>query len=341
MKRLPSIIAAMMIVPMVHAISPIPQKTGLSGFVNLGAAVGPVESNTLSKIIGVDLGKEGVSSLNSSAASETALLPIVSGELSYTFAETGTQLFAGQLLEDYLTFDFSTRAGVRQQLGSAGIASVSVLGTGTPASVWNDPYVTKDVGSRKSTERTSTGVRLAWGDIMGSGLEINGSWRELDIDGEESGSALVASGDITATQQRLLRRDGDISNIELGYTFNLGVRRRLITSINYSDHDRDGEAMSWDGYSAEVNYMSVFNERWRLVSNLNYGKFEAKADNPIYDRAGDFDRFGVSVSAFYARPFELKNWTANFGLIYFKEDNDINFHDQSLKMVSVGMLYLF
>ena len=77
------------------------------------------------------------------------------------------------------------------------------------------------------------------------------------------------------------------------------------------------------------------------MTNVAYGKFEAEGDNPVFDKAGDFDRLGGSFTAFYAAPFGWKGWNANAGIIYFEEDNDIDFHDQSVGLVQAGMLYRF
>ena len=64
---------------------------------------------------------------------------------------------------------------------SCSIASISLLGTSTPVHVWRDPYVEKSVASRKDTERDSSGLRFAWGDIFATGLELTYSRREIDI----------------------------------------------------------------------------------------------------------------------------------------------------------------
>jgi hypothetical protein len=149
----------------------------------------------------------------------------------------------------------------------------------------------------------------------------------------------VASGGITAQKQRLLKRDGENEFLELKYTFNMGVDQSLMAAVRYSDHD--GKAMAWDGYSAEINYMKVFDDHRRLITNVNYGQFDAKADNPVYDKRGGFNRLGVGVTAFYARPFGLDDWSANMGVVYFKEDNDINFLNQGILMIALGMLYRF
>ncbi len=115
-------------------------------------------------------------------------IPVIGLELAYTFASTRTQIFLGNQLEDYIRFDFSTRAGVRQEIGKAGIIGASFLQTPLATEVWEDPFLT---GSERSeTDRTSDGYRLIWDNIYGTGLELRYSAREVDIDRERSGESL-------------------------------------------------------------------------------------------------------------------------------------------------------
>lgn len=334
-------VALLIAVPNAYAISPIPEETGFSGFVNLGVAGGQVESNTVSKIIGVDLGDDGISNINDGPGEEDVVLPLAAAELSYTFANSGTQIFLGTLLEDFVRFDSSTRFGVRQSLGGAGVASIAALATSPMgAKVWKDPYRTSNLGDRKSTDRTAQGVRLAWGKIFGTGLEVRYSTREQDIDDDQIGLSLVGTGDITLVERQQLNRNGDINRADLRYSFVLGEGSSLDIGASYQEHDLDGDAFGYDGYAGEINWIQKVGA-WRFVTNVAYGQFEAEGDNPVYGEAGDFDRVGGSFTAFYAAPFGLKGWNANAGVIYFEEDNDIDFHDQSVGLVQAGMLYRF
>lgn len=325
----------------VQAISPIPKESGFSGFINVGVAGGQVESNTVAKVASADLGDDGINNIADSASKEDVLLPALAGELSYTFASTETQIFLGTLLEDFVRFDSSTRAGVRQGIGEAGQVSLSLLTTPmTGAKTWNDPFKTNDIGNRTTTDRTSSGARVAWGSIFGTGLELRYSWRDQHVDNDRIGQSQVDNGTITQEEQRDLLRDGDLTSAEALYSFKLGDGNILVLSISYDENQLDGDALSYDGFAGEVNWAKKLG-RWRFVTNVSYGQFEAKGDNPIYDKAGDFDRTGGSFTVFYTEPFGLKGWSANTGVIYFQEDNDIDFLDQSVGMLQAGMLYRF
>jgi hypothetical protein len=113
MKKILLATLATLAVSAAHAVSPIPEETGFSGFVNLGVGGARVKSNTLAKILGNDIGDDSINSLTKSPGEQNTQVPAVAFELSYTFG-TGTQIFVGQLLEDYVRFDSSTRGGVRQ-----------------------------------------------------------------------------------------------------------------------------------------------------------------------------------------------------------------------------------
>ena len=336
MKKILLASLATLAVSSANAVSPIPEEPGFSGFVNLGVGGARIKSNTLAKLLGNDIGDDSINDLNKSPGEQNTPLPAVAFELSYTFG-TGTQIFAGQLLEDYVRFDSSTRAGIRQQLGGAGIMSAALLTTPLKTKVWKDPYQT---GGRKSTPRGATGIRLAWGEIFGTGLEVRYSWRDMEIDDEESGLAQVNLGLITLAESRLLRRDADITNIDVRYQFKMGDGNSLLLGVTYKENDADGDAMYYDGYVGNVNWIKMTGN-WRFVTNLSYGQFEADKANPVFDEAADFDQYGASFATFYANPFGWEGWNANLGVAYGLEDNDIDFHENELTMITAGMLYMW
>ena len=184
----------------------IPTKGGFSGSFNLGVGGVEVESNMLSSIAGgnIDIGDKIVDNLNDSPDSNSKAIPTINFELSYTFESTRTQLHIGNLMEDFLSFDSTTLLGVRQDIGNAGLIGASVQASSLAAQVWRDPYQTGT--KRKDTDRTSTGGRLYWQQIMGSGLEIRLTASEIDIDKERSGNSL----NLTKAQRKRLDRNGDV-----------------------------------------------------------------------------------------------------------------------------------
>lgn len=324
------------VVPSAYAIESIPQKSGISGFINLGAGVTRVESNTLAEFGSVDLGNKTIDTLTEAPDSETSGLPVFGLEVAYTFASTRTQIFIGNQLEDYIRFDFSTRAGIRQEIGNAGVIGASFLQTPLPTEVWEDPFVTGT--QRSKTDRTSDGYRLIWDNIYGTELELRYSAREVDIDKERSGEALGLS----ASDRALLDRNGDSNRFSVQYTFKRDGMKHLITpAIAYIGQDRDGGAVAYDGLSFNVNYIYSMNDRWKFVTNASYADLDNDEANPVYGKKADSERYGVSFTAFYAKPFGWKGWQANAGVVWFEEDSDINFYDSSVGLINAGMLYRF
>jgi hypothetical protein len=334
MKKIFLATLATFVVSTANAVSPIPEETGFSGFVNLGVGGARVKSNTLAKIVGNDIGDDSINDLTKSPGEQNTTVPAVAFEVSYTFG-TGTQIFVGQLLEDYVRFDSSTRGGVRQSLGGAGIMSAAFLATPIAVKVWKDPYKT---GGRSHTAREATGLRLAWGEIFGTGLEVRYSFRKMEIDDEESGNNPALN--LNDEQRRLLQRDSDITNFDIRYQFHMGEGNSLLLGVTYKENDADGDAMYYDGYVGSVNWMKVTGN-WRFVTNLSYGQFEADKANPVFNKAADFDQYGASLTTFYASPFGWEGWNANLGIAYGLEDNDIDFFENELTMITAGMLYRF
>ena len=148
----------------------VPQKGGVGGFVNLGGGGIGIESNLIASLAEgfADTSDDVVDELDDSPDQETAAIPMVNFELSYTFAESRTQIYVGNLLEDFLTLDLSARAGIRQEVGKLGIIGAAYVRTSVATEVWSDPYA---VGvSRQETEFIAEGVRLNWGRLLNTGL---------------------------------------------------------------------------------------------------------------------------------------------------------------------------
>jgi uncharacterized protein YxeA len=219
------------------AIQPIPEEDGFSGFVNVGAAYMRVKSNTIAGTKFFDIGDDRVDSVFSSPGSEEIVTPLVNGELKYTWADSRTQLFLGNGISDWLRFDFTMAAGLRQEVGDAGVAELSYLFSGMPTKVWKDPYV--NGAKRDDTDRNSNGARLGWSKIMGTNAHLRYSYRDIDVDNEQSGTFLGLS----AANQSLLERDGTEQQVEFLYVFQLAENQWLAPTLYYTYMDLDGEAM--------------------------------------------------------------------------------------------------
>ncbi len=318
-----------------HAVSPIPDRDGIGGFLSLGLGVASVESSFLAEVIGQDLGDENISSLGS-PDSESIALPLVAFELSYVF-DGKTQLFVGNLLEDYLRLDFSTRLGVRQDLGSAGLGAVSLLASPSAVKVWENPYATGV--DRDSTDRTASGIRLSWDKIMGTGLEIRVSTREIDIDDEDSGTGLIPA--LTAAEIASLDRNGDRNTLNVSYLFGDSKTSKFLVGVSSTEADLDGDAMSYDSTSFELTWLYTPDKALKVVTNLAVGSRDYDEVHPVFSEKADTDFIGFSVTGFFPGLWGFKDWVPNALLVVGRDDSDISFFDSSVTIVGFGFINRF
>lgn len=320
------------------ALPDIPQTDGWGGHINIGAGVASSETNMVSSLSSFDLGDDRISSLQESPGSEDLVLPVAQFELAYTLADSRTQFYLGNQGADYVDFDLAsslaTHLGIRQEIPEIGLLQFSLNATTMPLDVWKDPYIVD--AKRSETERTATGVQVAWDRILDSGFEFSWSWRDVELDDEASGESL----DLSDADQRLLRREGDVSRMDISYEWKLGERHRLVPGIGYIDRELDGKAMAEDGPAVSLRHLWDLG-RWRLVTRLLYLDLESDEVNPIYGEERDVESMGASVTAFYSQPFGWTRWTANVTASYFDEDSNIDFYDASFGMISLAMFYRF
>jgi len=317
----------------------IPTKGGFSGYVNAGVGALSVKSNMLASIVNgkVEVGDKQVNNLSDDPNnSNGGAIPALNFELSYTFADSRTQVFVGNLLENYVQFDMSTLAGVRQDIGSAGLIGASLQTTSVDTQVWSDPYLTN--AKRDDTDRTSKGYRVFWQQFMSSGLEVRYTATEVDIDKERSGESLALS----TAQRHLLDRNGDVDRFDMLYEFSSQDKRHMVTpGLAYIDRGLDGNAMANDGGNVSLNYIYKYDDNWRYVVNAAYGTFDYKEANPIYAFKDSVDEYGVSGTVFYTEPFGWKDWSFNATAGWYEEDHDIDFYDTQVGVVVFGMLRKF
>jgi hypothetical protein len=316
-----------------QAVQPIPDKTGFTGFVALGAGAASVESSFLAEVSGQEASEENIDDLDA-PDSETFPLPVAGFELGYVF-NGKTQLFAGNLLEDYLRFDLSTRFGVRHSLGDAGRVSLSALQSPIKTRVYENPYVTGV--DRDATDRDVTGFRVAWDEILGSGLEIRLSSREIELDDETSGVGLG----LTPAQVQSLDRNGDMSSVNLRYAFPKSGNSRVVVGVIGTEADLDGEAMSFDSTTLEINWIYSPSKDLRIVTNVFGGQREFDEANPVFGEKSDTDIRALTLTGFFPGLWGFKEWVPNAAFLYVQEDSDIDFFDSETRLVSVGVFRRF
>ena len=105
----------------------IPKESGWSGFLLGGVNTLDYKSNFYSG----DDSKEQISSLGS-ADNVSSVNPLLNADIRYTFADTRTQVFLGNLIQDAIRFDFTQQLGIRQEMSNKGIVAGSVVFNAMP-----------------------------------------------------------------------------------------------------------------------------------------------------------------------------------------------------------------
>jgi hypothetical protein len=321
----------------VSAIEPIPEESGFSGYLNLGAGYLKAETNMMkgSKIFSI--GDDTIDSINEGPDSESTATPLLNAELRYTFAESRTQLYVGNQLEDFLRFDFSALLGVRREFSDKSIGAISYVTTGIAAEVWKDPYVTNS--KRDETERTANGVRLELDKAAGTMFGLQYQFRSFEIDDELSGT--LGGLGLSPGQISLLDREGDQHRGEVNYTWLLGGGHALIPAFRYAKYDLDGDSMASDQYSFMLSY-AYRAQKYSLVTNVFVGTQDYDKTNPIYNKTQDDDIYGVGLNAFLHEPFGLSKAYSLVGTFaYYETDSNISFYDSSVLLAGTSLFYRF
>jgi hypothetical protein len=319
------------------ALDPIPQESGFSGFIRPGVGYLKFKSNMVASFLGYNLSDESIDSINDSPDSQSTGIVLVPFSLEYTFASTRTQLFLGTDLTDLIRFDMSQQFGVKQGIGNLGILQAGLLFSGIPAEVWEDPYVENQ--DRDETDRDSQGARLTWDRMFGSGLQLQYTYRNIDIDDEKSGQGLG----LTAAERELLERDGDRHAAQILYRFDFGKQHRLAPAFTYSNNDMDGGAMKNDAYDLQLTYGYIGNP-FSFTGNVFIGQAEYDKDNPIYGKEQEDDRYGIQGTFYYKNPwdwslFGSKPMNFYIGGAYVKTDSNIDFYNQEAIMTTAGVFF--
>lgn len=305
----------------------IPTESGWSGFLLGGANTINYKSNFYSG----DDSKQHIGD-RGSADSVSSVSPVLNADIRYTFADTRTQVFLGNLIQDAIRFDFTQQLGIRQEMSNKGIVAGSVVFNAMPIEQWSDPFA---VGvERQSTDIKSKGVRFAWDNIWGSNFYGSLTTRNVEVDEERSGSQFDA-----ATMSKL-DRNGKMHAMDLSYQWHLSPGQLLEPAFIYRQADLDGSAQSYKSNGLQLTYAKRASQ-WSFVSNVYYGQTKYDDVNPIFNQNADSDEFAVTGTFFWHRLFGFAPLTATFTAGYAKSDSEISFYDTESTMFSTGLLYNF
>ena len=300
-----------------------------------GAGFTKVKSNTVVGNDIIDVGTKTISSIFQDPKSDDTVHPVIGLELRYTLPGR-SQFFFGGSLEDRLTMDFANQLGWRKQTQSAGTFQLGYLLPEPAIDVWADPYL---VGvPRSEVDRDSQGLRFEWDNLLGSSFGFLVQAREIEIERELSGTD-PALGCDTACQQ-LLNRNGYQYVTRLWYRFMLSPHHLLEPQLRFRNEDRDGAAKARDAWAAQLAY-AYFQPPWTFVGNVLYGQSAYDEPNPRYGLRQDADTTAVDATLLYRLPTKSGRWDLTGSVFWGESDSKINFHDNELAQIAVGLIYNF
>lgn len=331
--RLPPLLClCLLAAPVAHANSgAIPQQSGWSGFLLGGINVIDYRSSFYS-------GDEDQATLDNLGRPQRSSVvnPLINADIRYTFAESRTQAFLGNLIQDAVRFDFTQQLGLRQEWADKGIVAGSLVFNAIPIEQWSDPFA---VGiARESTKINASGVRLAWDNIWGS--QFNGSLtsRNIEVDDERSGQQYDA---IHHTRYAdALDRNGRHNAIEIAYQWRFDAGQVLSPALIYRDADLDGRAQAYRQSGVQLTYAKR-SPVWSLVGNLYAGQSRYDEANPIFNQHADTNEFAANAVFFWHNLFGYRSLSATLSAAYASADSDISFYDMQATRFSTGLLYNF
>ncbi len=191
--------------------------------------------------------------------------------------------------------------------------------------------------SRKETDRTASGARITYGRIGGSGLELQYTDREVEVDDELSGLTQLG---LPVAQAALLDREGDQRQFKATYVFQVNNKHRLAPALTFTDFDLDGDAMAHDRTDVEITHFYT-GERFIFITNAGLSSADYDAVNPIYLDKRDDDRIGVAFTLIDKEAFGESKWWGSATLAFFDEDSDIDFYDTEVGLFGVSAFRRF
>ncbi|WP_164684014.1 DUF2860 family protein [Vibrio maerlii] len=318
----------------------LPKESGFDGFLLIGATSTQFSSNSVAGNSLTHVEHNSTNGLNDSPSSENGMSGVFTGELNYTFAGEGIQLYLGNELEDVLRYDLTTQFGVRKSLPGNGIASIAFLTSGVlPTHVYEDPF---NVEQTNEADRDMNGVKLGWDNMFDKGISVEMSFKDIDVVEENSGQSLVDKGILTKSEQHLLDRTGTTTTMRVSYLHSFSSSHHIEPTVIAERADKDGEAIAHDRFGMSLSYFYL-NGRFSLVSQMAYSYSEYDQINPVWnhDEVEDNNSIAASMVLSYARPFNWQDTSFVTSFAYGNGNSNIDFYDSDIATASIGMLYQF
>ncbi|WP_159084691.1 DUF2860 family protein [Dongshaea marina] len=316
----------------------IPKESGFSGYLMGGANYSQFSSNFVAGTSLGDSANAQSDGINNEPSRKSGTNPTFNFDLRYTFGQSQTQIFVGNLIQNALQLDFSQQLGVRHQLDGKGIVQAAYIFSGITNQVWSDPYKTN--GDRDKTDVKKNGAKLGWDRIMGTPWGASVSFVKKELDDEQSGVSQQSAYGLTSTDLKMLDRNGNITSLEGSYNFRLARGQLLTPSLQYSHYDLDGSAMSGNSYGMQLTHTLML-RKYSLVTNLYAGRTLYDEANPIYDMKANSNEYLFNTNLIRRQLFGFQQLNGMITASWGKSISDISYYNTEIRSVTVGVMYLF
>ena len=286
-----------------HALGPPAKSEGFSG--RISAGVGYMTSTDQLKT--TDENKT-IDSLDDDADWYDKILPLALFNLRYTFAESGRQVYLGTPTE--LSGPPGLSLGFVQPFSDNSRLDISVF-THLFSEVWRDPYLTNT--NRKETRKYNYGTRIAYDEILGTGLKLSYAFSRVDVNVDDIGDRFND-----------LERDGYLHTARVEYAFQLGSIMLLLPGFELSIGDLDGEANAYTGYTFGLGFRR-FSKANQFMLKASVGWDDYDDTHPVFNKTRNdtrYSAFGMYTrSDLFGKDYLFGNLMAG----YRYRDSNINF----------------
>ena len=292
-------------------------KNGFFGSILLGGGVAAGKPSGLE----VTDDNKKISTLHERSDRENRAIPLILGEVGYSFGSAGTRISLSNQKSEKSFADLV----VAQPLKDMGVVRAS-FGYGK-ADVWADPYITGV--DRREVDEDSYNLALEWEEVMGSGFLATLKLSTIKVD-----------QDLIGDRYQDLKRDGKIMAAEIGYVFSVGENQMIIPGFDIEVEDRDGESSSSKKTGVSLSHIIVF-DKWHFATSLGLGKRDFDKAHPVFHKTRKETQYELSHLVTYSRPFGWKDCFLQGSLAYSRTNADIDFFRRDELTVGAGIGYEF
>jgi len=133
-----------------------------------------------------------------------------------------------------------------------------------------------------------------------------------------------------------------VYTFDVSYLFKLGEgsQHLLRPLVRYTINDSEGAAIKGDAYLLQLSYVFL-GQGYSVVSNVAFGGSNQDTRNPLFGVKTNSNRYVVDSTLFYRLPAASGRWQALCGILWGKDDSNVNFYDSTAFNVNVGVMHRF